>query len=128
MKDILQAPPYGERDDARFLSELNALTQHHVNGCPEYSNLYGHLPEADNLEEVPFLHVGLFKHVEFKTSSQNIHHERMLLSSGTSGQSSMIHLDEVSSSYQAQSSSAILKNFVGEKKRPLLIIDSDVEN
>jgi len=124
MKDILQAPPYGERDDAGFLSELNALTQHHVDGCPEYEKLYGKLPKAENVEEVPFLHVGLFKYIEFRTYSHNIRHERVLLSSGTSGQSSMIHLDEVSSRYQAQSSSAILKNFVGEKKRPLLIIDS----
>jgi hypothetical protein len=77
------------------------------------------------VEDAPFLHVGLFKRLRFATTMPGMKHKRILTSSATSGNgSSMIQLDNISSEYQSRSSLAILKDFVGEKMRTLVIIDS----
>ena len=68
---------------------------------------------------------GLFKRVELVTSAPELKFERMLYSSSTSGDgSSQIQLDRKSSQLQSRSSLAILSDFVGTQKRPLLILDS----
>jgi hypothetical protein len=63
--------------------------------------------------------------MEFKTCSQGIVHQRTLLSSATtSNLSSRIALDAFSSQLQSRSVVAILADFVGAAKRPLLVLDS----
>lgn len=133
MSQLLARPPYGERDDAQLLRELNALTRHHLAGCAEYARIWPSgpgVPEAARLEDVPFVHVGLFKRITLRTSTNSLQgagvsRERAVLSSATtSGQSSRIVLDERSAQLQSESSTAILQDFVGAAKRPLLVLDS----
>ena len=77
------------------------------------------------MEDLPWLHVGLFKHIAFKTVGDGVRHERTLRSSATSsGVPSQIALDHDSSKLQSASTMAILRNFVGDDVRPLLILDS----
>jgi hypothetical protein len=117
--------PYGPRDDTALLEELNALTKHHLKGCPQYSLIWPGWKEVGSIEEIPYLHVGIFKHTDLKTTGPGVSHERTLKSSATTtGVSSMISLDRRSSEQQARSTLAILKDFVGDKVRPLLVLDS----
>jgi phenylacetate-coenzyme A ligase PaaK-like adenylate-forming protein len=117
--------PYAVRDDAALLAELNQLSRRHLAGCPPYKNVWPEWREARDLAELPFLHAGVFKYVRFRTEAPDIKHERTLKSSATtSGKSSMISLDRESSELQSASTLAILRDFVGSKQRPLLVLDS----
>jgi hypothetical protein len=122
---LLRYAPFGERDDARLLADLNAVTQHHLAGCTPYARMWPDAVPAERFDQVPYVHVGVFKHLDLRTESINIRHQRTLLSSATtSGQSSRIALDNESTRLQSQSSCAILTDFVGAQQRPLVVLDS----
>lgn len=125
MSALLDRSPYSERDDRAFLSELRALTEHHLAGCAEYARIWPHWNCAEQLAGLPFLHVGTFKSLRFVTRSPGIIHQRVLKSSATSsGVSSQIALDQRSVELQSRSSSAILTDFLGDERRPLIVLDS----
>ena len=125
MSQLLERKPYSVRDDSQFLKEMQALTTHHQNGCVPYQAMTQNHPTAQSVAELPYVHVGAFKHIALKTESEQIKHQRNLLSSATSsGISSIISLDKKSSELQSKSVLSILKDFVGDKRRPLLILDS----
>lgn len=120
----MDRPPYGAREDATFLREMEQLTRHHLAGCPMYARIWGHWKGAESAEDLPFLHVGLFKRLALRTEKIGIVHERTLHSSSTTGsRPSQVVLDSFSSRLQASSALAILKDMVGDRKRPLLILD-----
>ncbi len=121
--ELLEAPPYGPRDDEAFVDAMLALHRHHLAGCAPYRALFGDWEEDRALDAYPYLHVGLFKSLELVTEGAG-RRGRTLRSSGTSGSASRVVLDAESSARQARSSSAILRDFVGEEARPLLILDS----
>jgi hypothetical protein len=124
MTNLLDNPPFAPRDDAGFLAGMNEICSWHLAGCPEYHLVWPDWSEARRLEDLPFLHVGVFKRKLWKTAAAGIMHQRTLRSSSTTqATASMIALDERSSTLQAQSSEAILKTLVGELLRPLAILD-----
>jgi len=124
MSDLLDRPPFADRDDTAFLAEMRRLTRHHLDGCPAYARVWPDWENAASAGELPFLHVNLFKRLELRTDGADLVHERTLLSSSTSGsQPSQIALDSFSSRLQARSALAILKDMVGDRKRPLLVLD-----
>jgi hypothetical protein len=124
MSELLDRPPYSPRDDAAFLAEMRQLTELHLHGCPAYAKIWSGWKGAEAAEELPFLHVNLFKRLELRTNGPDLVHERTLLSSSTSGsQPSQIALDSRSSRLQARSALAILTDLVGGRKRPLLVLD-----
>jgi hypothetical protein len=125
MSKLLSADPYSARDDAALLAELVALTHRHMDGCPLYRRVWPQWTRAAQVADIPFLHAGVFKHVRFMTESPGIRHGRTLQSSATTSQTaSTIVLDQQSSELQSRSTLAILRNFVGETKRPLLVLDA----
>ena len=124
MSELILKSTYGPRDDEQFLREMNMITEHHIRGCPEFSNIWRGWQRATKIEDLPYLHVGLFKKLDLKTESAEVSHERTLQSSSTSGVSSKIHLDSFSSQLQSKSSNLILKDFLGDGKAPLLILDT----
>lgn len=124
MSALLDKPPYSLRDDTTFLKELTRLTNHHLEGCIEYKNIWRDWENTGKVEDFPFLHVGLFKHLDLKTNNSDIKHERTIHSSSTTGISSRIKTDSHSSKLQLKSTSSIFKDYLGENKRPLIIIDS----
>jgi hypothetical protein len=115
--------PWGPRDDAALLDELNELSRHHLAGCPEYAAMWPSWTRAGGFDDLPWVHVGAFKHLDLRTHADGIQHGRVLASSATSGVPSRIALDDRSSERQAASSEAILSALVGARKRPLLILD-----
>ncbi len=122
MSALLDQPPYAERDEAAFLAEAEALTRAHLAGCEDYARIWPGYAGAASVEQLPWLHVGLFKHIVFRTAG--VTHQRTLLSSATtSGRSSQVVLDDKSGALQARSSLAILEDFVGTGRRPLIILD-----
>ncbi len=124
MTDFLQHPPYGPRDDRGFLRQMVRLTEFHSTHCEAYARVYPDWRGADDVAQLPYLHVSAFKHYEFRTQSDELRHERVLQSSATtSNASSRIALDTASSTLQAQSSQAILRDFIGDASRPLIVLD-----
>lgn len=124
MSALLDAPPYAPRDDAGFLAEAVALTRAHLAGCADYRAIWPDWAGAATVADLPWLHVGLFKQLRFRTEAPGLKHQRVLLSSATtSGTSSQIALDEHSGRLQARSSLAILEDFVGPGRRPLIVLD-----
>jgi hypothetical protein len=122
MSRLLEAPPYAARDHAALLAELNALDAHHRAGCPSYARIVAGHNEALSLQDLPFLHVGLFKRLELVTGGTPP--QRTVLSSSTSGVASRVAIDMRSGALQARSSEAILADFIGSAKRPVLVLDS----
>jgi hypothetical protein len=123
MSTALHHSPFAERDDVALLDEMNELTRWHLAGCADYRAVWPNFSEAARLSELPFLHVGVFKHRDWRTSGDGIAHQRTLKSSSTSGTASQIVTDGRSGALQAQSSAAILKDFLGSALSPLLILD-----
>ncbi len=123
MSALLEQPPFSARDDATLLRELNDVSCWHLNGCDAYHAVWPSFAEAQSFAELPFLHVGVFKHRLWRTRGEGIAHLRTLKSSSTSGTSSQIALDGRSGLLQAQSSAAILADLLGSDQRPLLILD-----
>ncbi len=125
MSALLECAPYGPRDESALLSELSQLSHHHLEGCPEYRRVWPGWVGARRLAELPWLHVGLFKYLNLKTTFPGVQFERTLNSSSTTGnRPSQIALDQTSSALQARSTGAILRDFIGGGQRPLLVLDS----
>jgi len=113
--------PYAQRDDRGFLAEMIALTRHHLDACPEYSRIHPRWSDAGSVAELPYLHAGVFKHIVLRSSSEA---GRVLESSSTTGnQPSRIVLDRSSSEHQQQSAQAILEDYLGPLRYPLLVLD-----
>lgn len=125
MSALLDRPPFGPRDEAALLAELVDLSRHHLAGCAAYRRIWPDWQGADTLADLPWLHVGLFKHLDLRTEAPGLRFERTLTSSSTTGgQPSRIALEQTSSAAQARSSTAILRDFLGDAPRPLLVLDS----
>lgn len=123
MSALLTAPAYAARDEAALLGELDVLVQHHQMHCEPYARLTEALAPAGRIEDLPFVHVGLFKRMPLDSAS-GIGRQRTVLSSSTSGVASRIAVDARSSELQGRSSELILADFLGTERGPLLILDS----
>jgi hypothetical protein len=124
MTSLLDRPPYADRDDDTLLAELVALTRRHLDGCAAYRAVWPGWHDATTFAELPYLHVSGFKHVDYRTDAPEVRHQRTLTSSSTTGASpSRIVLDEQSSVLQSASTLAILRDFVGDAVRPLVVLD-----
>lgn len=123
MSELLAAAPFSRRDDALLLREMNALNQWHRAGCAAYRSVWPEGEASRTLAELPFLHVGVFKHRLWSTEGEGIQHLRTLKSSSTGGAASQIALDSRSSALQARSSAAILEELLGVERRPLLLVE-----
>lgn len=128
-KALMDLPPYGlgrEEKRALYRRELPALTRLHRERCPEYRLLLDALGAGDGgePEDAPMLPVGLFKELELRSVPRE-QVFKTLTSSGTTGaQVSRICLDAETSALQQRSLYRIVSDFVGEKRLPLLVLDS----
>ena len=99
--------------------ELNELSAYHRRHCPPYERLCRGLDE-----NMPFVPAGVFKEMELKSILEE-ETVKVITSSGTSGQkTSRICLDAETASLQQQALCEIAGDFLGRKRRPMLIIDS----
>jgi phenylacetate-coenzyme A ligase PaaK-like adenylate-forming protein len=112
---------------SNILSEMAHLVEWHYRSCKEYSllldKMLGYSPTVNNLEDLPFLPVRLFKH-ERLLSVPSTEIIKTMTSSGTSGQSvSQIFLDKRTAAFQIKVLSRIMAEFFGRQRLPLLVID-----
>ena len=131
LNGINHIPPFSlvkEEKDAFYFDALNALTKHHYANCVQYQkilDMLGFDPTIKyNSEEIPPIPVRLFKEYDLMSvdKSQII---KTMTSSGTTGQSvSKIFLDRKTSANQQRVLAKIVSDFIGEKRLPMLIIDT----
>lgn len=111
---------------ARLFPVLRQLTCRHAENCPPYRQMLDALqPDwqgAETLEALPWLPVGLFKRLRL-SSVPDAEIIRELRSSGTTGTPSRILLDRPTAQRQSRALAAIVANFIGTERRPMLIID-----
>lgn len=129
--DILNIPPYSltKYEKRDLLNErMRELTRFHYSNCELYRRMLSaenidiqNLPEYDKL---PFLPVRLFKEFELlSVNKENV--VKTMTSSGTSGQQvSKIYLNKETSLNQTRALTKIVSAFIGNKRVPMLILDS----
>jgi hypothetical protein len=129
--ELLGTPPFSMEDGAKrayHAHALSALTLHHSERSPEYrriASLLGYRPGSElGMEEVPFIPVRLFKEYELR-SVERSEIIKTMTSSGTTGQAvSKIYLDRMTAANQTKVLVKIVSSFTGNKRLPLLIVDS----
>ncbi len=104
------------------------LERIHIEKCPMYKviseNWTFRIDDKNKIENLPFIPVRLFKELEL-LSVDKAEIRKTLTSSGTSGQTpSKIFLDAMTASNQTKVLTKILSSFIGNKRIPMLIIDS----
>ena len=128
---LLSEPQYSLRQSEKervLMPLLNHLTSHHRAHSSSYARLldavYPHSQEAQSLDEVPYLPVGLFKtHRLLSIPEDQIF--KTLTSSGTTGQQvSRIFLDSETARRQTVALSRILQHVLGPDRLPMLVIDT----
>jgi phenylacetate-coenzyme A ligase PaaK-like adenylate-forming protein len=130
--EILSLPPYSlARDEKRSMlnSFLVNLQKHHYDNCQMYKNMMDGIGYQYNHEynytELPFLPVRLFKMFEL-LSVRKEEIVKTMTSSGTSLQAvSRIYLDRETSANQTKVLTKIVSSFIGNKRVPMIIIDSE---
>ena len=107
--------------------QIKKLTEHHRRSCRAYDDIcngLGRLAEPGGEGFGPYLPVAIFKDLELKSVPDD-KIIRQLTSSGTTGQKvSRIFLDAETSSAQQRALCDIVGEYIGEKRIPMLIIDS----
>lgn len=130
-QDWLEYEPYGfqmKQKHEIFMSAMCQLTEWHFLNCSEYKKVLKTLDmdckKCERLSDIPFLPVRLFKEFNLKSiSNENIF--KTLTSSGTSGQQvSKIYLDRETASLQSKVLSRLMRELLGPKRLPMLVIDS----
>lgn len=93
-----------------------------------YKKLEINIDEISSLTKVPFIPVNMFKKFELRTCKED-DVVRILNSSSTTGSTpSKIYIDKETAIRQSKGLIVTLKSFLGSKRRPMLIIDSEAVN
>ena len=129
-EELLQCKPFdvNQHDKDKILREnLLSLTQYHQTHCPAYARMMNTVnfraDEVNNVTDIPFLPVRLFKELELRSISREQIFKTMT-SSGTSGQRvSKIFLDKDTALNQQKTLTRIVTEFTGSARMPLIIID-----
>jgi len=132
LSSILKTPPYSlrKKDKEKLLNSfLNDLSKFHYDNCPSYTKMMDgvnfNINKEENYSKLPFLPVRLFKMFDLKSVDKEDVIKTMT-SSGTSGQAvSKIYLDRKTSSNQTKVLTKIVSSFIGNKRTPMIIIDSE---
>ena len=115
---------FNRKKNIFYLKFQKLLFNHHYKYCEEFKRISDQLfkkPNKNtNLEDLPFLHVNLFKKFNLKTNYNNNNHKIYTSSGTTSKNLSKISLDKKTSLLQ----SVILKNIFSEliKNRNAVIL------
>lgn len=131
IEDFYSLAPYelGKEEKKRLLTkELKELTEFHREHCPEYNNFLDALgydeSKAESPEDIPFYPVRMFKEHELLSVDRKDIFKTMT-SSGTTGQAvSKIFVDKATAMMQQKVMVKILSDYWGNKRLPLLVIDS----
>lgn len=116
------------KKDKIFLKQIVQKLTFHKNKCKKFNNFIKNqkinLNKIVKLENLPFLHVNIFKNYElYSCKKENI--IMQLNSSGTTGFPSKIFLDKKNALNQKKILKHILVNEFGKERLPYLIIDKN---
>jgi hypothetical protein len=127
---LLDGLPYsldaGEKE-RRLLPVFLDLNELHRRGCPPYAAMLAALgydaQACKGLADMPALPAGLFKRLElYSTPREEV---RRFTSSGTMGQNlAQVMVDGETAMLQRRALAAIAADFLGEKRLPMLILDT----
>ncbi len=129
LEKIEQIPPFSlnkNEKDELFFNALKNLHQFHLDSCSDYKKITSIISKnkISSVEDFPFLPVRLFKDFEL-ISVDRASIKKIITSSGTSGTvPSKIFLDADTASRQTKVLTKILNSYIGNKRLPMLIIDS----
>ncbi|WP_243577948.1 LuxE/PaaK family acyltransferase [Clostridium minihomine] len=126
-----ESPPFAweqPQKDALFLPAITELTQWHDRSCPQYHSILRtlgcHDLQFSNVSEIPFLPSSIFRTLRLTSQTTN-DYQRTLTSSGTTGTSAVrVELDRETSALQQRALAHIAGDFLGQKRLPMLILDS----
>jgi phenylacetate-coenzyme A ligase PaaK-like adenylate-forming protein len=129
--EAFQNEPYslGRKNKNEMLIRwLNIITKYHFENCIEYKNIINAIWNGsrviEKIEDFPYLPVSIFKKLGL-TSVNKDDIKITLTSSGTTGQDvSKIYLDSQTSGLQQKALVNSLGKFLGNKRLPMLVIDS----
>jgi phenylacetate-coenzyme A ligase PaaK-like adenylate-forming protein len=131
IREISNIPPYSlkSKDKRELLNHfLFALTRHHYENCAEYRKILDaisfNIEAESDYYRLPYLPVRLFKMMDLLSISKE-QIVKTMTSSGTTGQAvSRIYLDKETSSNQTRILTKIVSSFIGQKRLPMIVIDS----
>jgi phenylacetate-coenzyme A ligase PaaK-like adenylate-forming protein len=134
LEEILKLEPYSLKKTEKeklFNTFLSDLSKHHHSNCDPYRKIMDSIgfdvSKKHFHTEIPFLPVELFKTNEL-ISTNKADTVKTLSSSGTSGQNkSLIYLDKENAANQTKALTRIVSSFIGNKRMPMIIIDSESE-
>lgn len=123
---------YSNKEKSKFfLAGQDGLTDFHYKNCAEYKNMLDVMypnffkDKNQDINTIPFLPVTLFKEMSLK-SIDNKDVYKTLASSGTTSQTpSKVILDRETATLQSKVLIAIVKNFIGSERLPMIIIDQE---
>tara|TARA_B100000575_G_C23142058_1_gene664933 strand:- start:2600 stop:3649 length:1050 start_codon:yes stop_codon:yes gene_type:complete len=114
--------------DKFFFKNLKKLNNHHKKNCKEFNliaNSFFFKKKQIKLEDLPFLHVNLFKDKNLNSVKKNTQ-LKIFNSSGTTGSSlSKVNIDRFTSLLQSRTLFNILMSVVGQKRDKIYFIDSE---
>lgn len=115
------------RKQSMLLDCFAELKKIHEENCPEYarmSRMQNPANRLDSLADLPMVPVQMFKQYSLKSVPEEKLFKTMT-SSGTTGQAvSKIFLDKETATLQAKALSRIMAEYLGPKRRSMLIIDT----
>lgn len=127
---LLKQPPFGVDQKTKelwYCEMFEKLVKDHEKRCEKYRYFIKAMKMAKtyrSIDEIPMLPVGLFKRQELKSIKEE-EIFKTITSSGTSNQQvSKIYLDEENAANQQKTLAKIMEEVIGEKRVPMLIIDS----
>jgi Acyl-protein synthetase, LuxE len=132
LDELLSGPQYATaqiKKERLLLPALKELTRHHVENCAAYAQIVAltapEFEQARSLEDLPYIPASLFKtHTLQSVSADKIN--SILTSSGTSGQAtSRVAIDDVTAKYQARGLAAVMREAIGARRLPMLLIESE---
>lgn len=130
---MFEANPYSlakKSKEAFLSSSLWSLTQHHYQNSPYYKKILRHLfptcqfTDHSDLLSIPFLPTQLFKELTLKSIKDDDIYITLRSSGTTSNKVSLIYLDQKTAQLQSSALNQILTSYIGNKRCPMIIIDS----
>ena len=127
----MMTPPFSIKEKEKILlynRALRSLNDHHYRNCREYKSILDVFKYSQddnhNYDQFQFLPVSLFKNYELSSINKEKIFKIINSSGTTSEKVSKIYLDKENASSQTKVLTKIVSTILGNKRLPMLIIDS----
>ncbi|MDP6648418.1 MAG: acyl-protein synthetase [Candidatus Woesearchaeota archaeon] len=135
VQDLVSRPQYSipQAEKEKLLLKILKAQITDMNGKNRhlksmYSKLMVNIPGIKKIADIPFIPVQMFKKFDLTTCNK-ADIVRTLKSSSTTGQNpSKISIDKITASRQTKALTSILSSYLGNKRRPFLVIDTKSQN